>query len=79
VNDIRVPHRAGTSAAGSDSISQRFRVHGSNPELSRKWVRARSRRHHHFEDCAEASLTLRTAMLVSAKKFQGFLKETVNV
>ena len=47
--------------------------------FSSKKVLANVRKHHHFEDWREKSFVLRTAMLVSASKDAGLLKETVKV
>jgi hypothetical protein len=47
--------------------------------FSLKKVRAVFKRHHHLEFRSETASVLRTASVVSANEFHGFLKETVKV
>ena len=47
--------------------------------FSSKTVLSLFKQHHHVEFRSETSLVLRTARLVSANKYAGFVKETVKV
>jgi hypothetical protein len=73
-----LPAKAQEAAQGLPAVGKGVGI-PSQEGCSSKKFRASVRKDHHLEHCSEKSDVLRTAMLVSANKEAGFVKETVKV